>query len=263
MRVRRSQRHIVVWGTAAALALSACGGDDPPERAGTVEESSNADSSSESSAEPVEGETSSTAEVELDSVGRVLTEEEAEAALPAVSSLPTGWSVDDSDDGAADDADDLPDDDEIEPAECKAVMEDMEDAWDEDPVGEADRDYMAGMLGPFMHVEINSFEEEVPEETFGEVLTALETCKEFTSTEDGVATTFTVSPLSFPNYGEESAAVRLSAESEGIAIALDLVMVRAGHNALNFIHMSLGGAADSAEALEQLAAETIAALEEG
>lgn len=258
--IQHRRKRLIVWGAAAALALSGCGSDDPPERAGTVEESTSADSST---SEAADQETPSKPDVDLDGIGRVLTDEEAEAALPAVSSLPTGWSVDDSDDGAEDDADDLPDDDEIEPAECKAIMEDMEDAWDEDPVGEADRDYMAGMLGPFMNVEINSFEEEVPEEAFGEVLTALETCKEFTSTEDGVATTFTVSPLSFPNYGEESAAVRLSAESEGTAIALDLVMVRAGHNALNFIHMSLGGAADSAEALEQLAAETIAALEEG
>ena len=261
MRVRRSQRHIVVWGTAAALALSACGGDDPPERAGTVEESSNADSSSESSAEPVEDETSSAAEVELDSVGRVLTEKEAEAALPAVSSLPTGWSVDDSDDGA-DDADELPDDDDVEPAECRAILEDMDEQGDAEPVAEADRTYMAGMLGPFMAASISSFEEEIPEDIFGEVLKAFETCNEFTTTEDGVTTDFTVSPLSFPNYGEESAAVRMAAESQGVALTLDLVMVRAGHNALSFMHTSIGGG-DSAEDLETLATETISALEGG
>ena len=82
LRVSTFVAALAVVGT-----LAGCS-DAPPERAGTVNESASPVEPSAASSE------ASSEEVELDAVGRQLTDEQAKAALPAVSTLPTGWSVD-------------------------------------------------------------------------------------------------------------------------------------------------------------------------
>lgn len=203
----------------------------------------------------------STAEVELDAVGRKLTTEEAQAALPAVSVLPTGWSVDPENslnDESEDDSKAT-----IEPAECQAIMDDLGDEQDDKPTAKASRTYTAGMLGPFMGVEISSFADEVPDDSFKKVLDALSSCPEISSTEDGETTTFKISSLSFPNLGEESAALRMAATADGTPVGLDMVVVRAGHNIVTLSHASVGGATDSGSALEKVARATVTNLEKG
>lgn len=258
--IHRGRRHIIVWGAAVALALSACGSDDPPERAGTIEENTSADSSSDASAEPAEDESSSAPEVELDTVGRELTNEQAKAALPAVAALPTGWSVDPENTLNDDSESDAESNETIEPAKCQAIMDDLAEEQDQEPTGEASQTYTAGMLGPFLGVEINSFADEVPEDSFTKFLDALSTCPEITSTEDGTATTFKISTLSFPNLGEESAAIRMTGESEGMTVGLDMVAIRAGHNIVTLSQASVGGVAGS-DALEKAARATITNME--
>lgn len=244
--VRRIRGQHFGMGLVAAIALAGCGGEDPPERAGTVEESSGGTSG-----------TTASSDVELHAVGRTLDDDEAEAALPDVSSLPTGWSVD------TDTSDDSDDESEgkVKPAECEAILEDVSDGWNEEPTGEAEQAYAAGGMGPFMEVGISSFDKEYPEDAFGELLEAFEDCPEFTSVEDGDSTTFKVSSLSFPNLGEETAAVRMAAESDGIPIGVDLVVIRAGHTVISLAHSSIGGDSGSATVLEKTASEVVQNLE--
>ncbi|WP_277455148.1 hypothetical protein [Janibacter sp. DB-40] len=252
--VRRTRLHAYAVALVASVALAGCG-DSPPERAGTV---------GESSAETGEGaqeDSSETEEVELDTVGRELTNEEAKAALPPVSALPTGWSVDPENTLNDDSESDSESEETIEPAKCQTIMDDLSEEQDQDPTGEASQTYTAGMLGPFLGVEINSFSDDVPEDSFTKFLDALSTCSKFTSTEDGTATTFKVSSLSFPNLGEESAAIRMSGESEGMAVGLDMVAIRAGHNIVTLSQASVGGATGSGKALEKVARATVTNME--
>lgn len=254
MSVRRVRRQPIVLGLIAALALAGCGGEDRPERAGTVEESSGGASESSQTSE-----SSNSSEVEIDAAGRKLDDKEAEAALPDVSSLPTGWSVDTE---TSDDTDDESEG-KVEPAKCEALLDGVSESWDEEPIGEAEKSYEAGQMGPFMEVGISSYDEEYPDDAFGKFLKAFESCPEFTSVEDGESTTFKVSSMSFPNLGEETAALRMAAESEGFPIQVDLVVIRAGHNVISLAHSSLGGDSDSSSVMEETATKVVQALENG
>ncbi len=253
---RRSGAFTLAMAAAVVGLVAGCG-ESPPERAGTVNE--NSGDADQQSAE--EGE--QTEDVELDAVGREVTNEEAEAALPQVSSLPTGWSVDPENSLNDDEDDEGESEATIEPAECKDIMGGLADDEKDEPTGEASRTYSAGMLGPFMGVEISSFADEVPDDSFSKVLDALSACPEFTSTEDGEATTFKTSSLSFPNLGEESAAIRMSATTEEMPVGLDFVFIRAGHNIVTISHATVGAGGGSGDALEKLARATVANLEKG
>lgn len=250
---RRTRLHVSAVALAAALTLAGCS-NSPPDRAETVGESSADTGESAPEASP------ETEEVELDTVGRELTSEEAKAALPPVSALPTGWSVDPENTLNDDSESDAESEGTIQPAECQTIMDDLSEEQDQEPTGEASTTYTAGMLGPFLGVEINSFADEVPEDSFKKVLDALSTCSEITSTEDGTTTTFKISSLSFPNLGEESAAIRMSGESEGMAVGLDMVVIRAGHNIVTLSQASVGGATGS-DALEKAARTTVTNME--
>jgi hypothetical protein len=249
LRVSTFVAALAVVGT-----LAGCS-DAPPERAGTVNESASPVEPSAASSE------ASSEEVELDAVGRQLTDEQAKAALPAVSTLPTGWSVD-PENTLNDESDDEDSKATIEPAECQAIMDGLSDQQKDEPTGKASRTYMAGMLGPFMGVEISSFADEVPDDVFTKTLDALTACPEFTSTEDGVDTTFKTSSLSFPNLGEESAAIRMAATADGMPVGLDMVFIRAGHTIVT-VSTATVGAGSAGEAMEKVARATVTNLEKG
>lgn len=251
--IRRTRLHTCAVALIASVALAGCG-DSPPDRAGTVGESS-ADTG-EGAAE----DRSETEDVELDTVGQELTNKEAKAALPPVSALPTGWSVDPENSLTDDSESDAEPEGTIKPAKCQAIMDDLSDEQDEEPTAKASQTYTAGMLGPFLGVEISSFADEVPEDSFKKVLDALSTCSEITSTEDGTTTTFKISSLSFPNLGEESAAIRMAGTAEGMPVGLDMVVIRAGHNIVTLSQASVGGATGS-DTLEKAARATVTNME--
>lgn len=236
---------------AVAGMLTGCGSDAPPERAGTVKESS------DDVGQAAAAEGSEDSGVELDAVGRELTDAQAKAALPAVSALPTGWSVDPE--NSLNDESEEDSEATIEPAKCQAIMDDLGD--DKEPTGKASRTYTAGMVGPFMGVEISSFADEIPDDSFEKILDALSSCPEITSTEDGVKTTFKTSSLSFPNLGEESAAIRMAATTDGMPVGLDIAFIRAGHTMVTVSQASVGAASGSADALEKVARATVTNLE--
>lgn len=258
MRSHTRIRSMVVIGAAAtALMLTGCASEEPPRRAGTVEpaEAGQDDPATDGSAGG--GEAQSRSEDRLEAAGRELTKQEARAALPSVRVLPAGWSVDpentmnsDEDDGSSD---------TVTPERCQVVFDAMETLDEEEPAAKAGVTFTGGMLGPFLGVSISSYAEEVPAEWFAQVLDGLSECPRFTLDDGESKTKFTVSALSFPNLGEESMALRMAAEAEGMPLALDLVAIRNGHNVVSVSQASLGGAA-SVKPMSKAARATMAAL---
>jgi hypothetical protein len=56
-----------------------------------------------------------------------------------------------------------------------------------------------------------------------------------TFTKEGVKTEMTLSPLSFPNLGDQSLAVRMNEKIEGMDVVADFVFVATGHNTVSFM----------------------------
>ena len=48
----------------------------------------------------------------------------------------------------------------------------------------------------------------------------------------GSKTTFSVSPLSFPKYGERSVAVRMQGKASGFGVVVAVVLITEGHTAI-------------------------------
>lgn len=255
MRIRAIRRPTALAVTAmvTALTLTSCG-SETPQRAGTIDDpSATADSGSSNKRE-----TDAKAEPDTDAAGRQLSKAEAKAALPRVSSLPAGWSVDPENTLTGPDEDDSADD-KITPERCAVIFEGLEELDAAKPTAEAGVTFTSSMLGPFLGVEISSYDEEVPDDRFGQLLSALGSCPKFTVDDGESATPFTVAALSFPNYGDESAAMRMSAASEGMQFAIDLVAIRVGHNIVSVSQMAVGGPAPI-KPLQRAAEETMTNL---
>ena len=212
----RSRVSAVVLAGALVTGVGGCSAEQRPERADTI--------TAPSAAAP-----STTAAVENAAADTILTVEQAQAALLTVQDLPTGWTTDPT---AAEDDETDPDDD-IEPAECAAVFEAMEEG--NEPAAKADGSYTAGGFGPLLQQTVTSFEEDTSDR-IQTVTDALNQCSTFTSTTaDGVATTLTSSPLSFPNLGDRSLAVRLTGSSDDIEATFDVVYIAVGKNSITLL----------------------------
>jgi hypothetical protein len=228
------------------MALTGCA-ENVPTRAGTIDDpSSTVDG--EDSAGDERGDAEQAAD--LSRAGRKLSQKEAKKALPGVGLLPAGWSVDPENTLTGEDEDDS-EDDTFRPERCAVVFNGLEDLEPDEAAADAGVTFTAGMLGPWLGVEISSFDDVVPQEQFTRVLQALGECPKF-SVDDGESVArFQASALSFPNFGEESAALRLTGKAE--------VMIRTGHNVVSVSQMSLGGAA-GIKPLQKAARATMANL---
>jgi hypothetical protein len=249
--MRTARARLAVAFSCAFLGLAAGCADDPPERAGTV---SSDETSKETADEEAAGPDGAKDPVTDDNARRVLSDKEAKGALPGVAQMPSGWSVD-PDNTLGDDEDDSDDDDDDDtttPAKCQELFDTLDQANEDDPVGNASVTFTQGGFGPFLGVDISSFEDDVNDESLGRALDTLGECPKFTvDTHDGEApTTYTVSPLSFANVGEETAAFRMTFESEGMGVALDFAVVRVGHNLVTGSTAAIGGGTVDATVLE-------------
>lgn len=246
--------HVASRATVGVLlfaALTACS-NDPDESALTLEGD---EESSGSVFDRDEEDDAEAPDIDLEGAGRSLTTADIEDALPTVDDLPEGW-VRDPDEDDEDDGEDT-----IEPAECQEIMTALEDQADEiEPAAEASREFQADDFGPFLMVEVKSYEEPMDEDRLPEMRDALAECREFTSTdEDGATAEFTTEGLSFPNFGEESLAFRMDLDLGMFAGAAEIVFVRAGHNGITFMSLAFGDEPDT-ELLEEIARTTMERL---
>lgn len=198
------------------LGASGCSSEERPERADTVQ----APSASQPSASGTASENAA--------ADTALTPEQAQAALLTVQDLPTGWSTDPSAAPTEEDGDDP-----IQPEECAAVFRPLKDG--SDPLAKAEANFSSGGLGPVLQQTVTSFEDDAADRLQG-LTDALGACPEFSLTDSsGVVTTFVAAPLSFPNLGDRSLAVRLRGSNDTIDVTLDVVYVAVGRNAVSLV----------------------------
>lgn len=236
------------------VALAGCS-DDPPERAGTIEGSADDAASSTpdiESAPTSASDSSAQSQPSGDDAGRQLTQAETKQALPSVADMPTGWSVD-PDNTLGDDGDD---DSVIRPARCDDLFNGLDDL-SEDPAATSDVTFTAGALGPFLGVEVSSMPNEVPDDALGAVLDVLDSCSTFKLDDGNEVSTLTASPLSFPNLGQESVAVRFDVKSPSADFSFDLIGIRIGHNMVTVTQASFAASAGNIEPVQEAAEITV------
>lgn len=228
-------RTAIALSATAALLLTACGAERD-DRAVTVERTDTATAGTAATADPTQ-ETASTETVAAEpepAAGRSLTQEQLHQALPAVTDLPTGWSVvADGDDAADEDVDST-----VSPPECQVVFDALGER-DAEPVSEAAVDFGRGELGPFLDVSIASYEEPVEPGRLQAAAEALSTCPDFTVEDPEQTVTFSASALSFPNLGDETLAIRLSGEVDDFDVSADQVLVVVGANVVSLTSLSI------------------------
>ncbi len=216
-----------------ALVPTACGDDEgPSERADTIEESST--TTAASSGDSGDG----TDAPEGADAPAVVAEQEAK--LLEVADLPTGWSAE-PDDGDEDDAadEDGTDDDDSDMAEdCGIDGGLLPD--DIEPLAQVERQFAKGMVGPFVFAGIARYAEGEAETALDRFDDMVQQCRQFSSTdEDGIETSGTMQPVSFPSFGDQSFAARMTIESEGMAGQGELVAVRQGDELLLMMGLSM------------------------
>jgi hypothetical protein len=186
--------------------------------------------------------------------GAKLTHDQATAALLTVEELPSGYSLDTSKD--EDDSDD-----KIAPARCQELFDRLEDAHKQDPVAKAQAKFTTGsVFGTVLDQSIGSYDDEISEDFLVTLAQTLSHCPDVTSTDkDGVETTFTMAPMSMANLGDQTLALRMTAEREGFTFHLSVAMVVIGHNLVTLGGGGLTGM-DGAQ-LEQIGKKAINKLE--
>lgn len=236
----RRPAYVAALVTAAALLVSGCS-EDVPTRASTLD-----DPAGTSGAEPEEdrqdGSVGAEQNNDLAVAGEPLSKAEAKDVLPPVSVLPAGWSVDPDNTLTSEEGEDESDD-VVTPKRCAVVFETLDELDKAEPVVEQGVTYTAGALGPFLGVEVSSFEGEVNDEQFSAVLKGLSECPKFTVDDGESVSQFTATALSFPNYGEESLALRMTGTADAFAFGMDYVGIRVGHNLVAVTQMGIGGPA--------------------
>jgi hypothetical protein len=101
-------------------------------------------------------------------------------------------------------------------------------------------DFRKSQLGPILIHSISAYPPDVSADQFNFMLKAADDCKEFTDTENGETTQWTLSIISFPQLGEQSYAIRLSSEFMLGFIQVDSVYFRIGDTISSIQYMVIG-----------------------
>ena len=159
-----------------------------------------------------------------------LTAEQAQAALLTVDDLPTGWTVEASGPAVEEPAT------TTEPPACAALFEGLDAV---PPVAEAEATFSAGPLGPVIEQAVAGYD--TPAAPLVEAAaSAFDQCSQLTSIDAaGQRTELTAAPLSFPELGDATLALRLVGEVEGLAVTADAVYVAVGDDAVYLVSAGL------------------------
>lgn len=227
------------------LAAGCTAGDDTSDRADTIDDNAADEGADEGADLP-----------DLEPHGQQLTAEQAEDALLSVRDLPTGWVLaDDEKEGEPDGEVDV-----VRPERCARILDPMEGDSAE-PAAEADVMFHRGDLaGTRLVQSIDSYEEPLAGDLVTDTTEALEECSEFTMVDDqGKRTRVDASAMSFPKLGDETVALHVALEQDGVELTTTVVIVAVGHNALTLVGGGYGGV--PAEQLETIARAAVDKLE--
>lgn len=222
-------RHIALV-VLVALFAAACGGGE--NRATTIEPTgSPAAEATDSTTAPEEVEkTTTAAETEMETEQAANSPDEL---LLMLGDMPTGWTTapemvtGDDDGGATGFCGEPPIDEQFEPS------------------AEAEAAFKKDDFGPFVNHAVATYESREAEQAMDAALEAAQSCQEWTETEDGEETTFTLQPVSFPTVGDQTVAFRINAESQDFTFTGDVVFWRRGDLISLFSHLAFQGGLDS------------------
>lgn len=132
------------------------------------------------------------------------------------------------------------------------------------PSAQVDAGYQQSDIGPFVGHIVQAFASGEAADTLADGRAAAGSCNGWTETsEDGTQTQWQVTPLAFPQLGDETLALRLSAEASQFGVVtMDLVYVRRGDYLTGVANSVWGYVVDSEQtvALAGRADEKLAAL---
>jgi hypothetical protein len=209
----RCRARLLAGITAALLVFAGCGGDD--------------DNADDGAADTADGATSTTVRTEL-------TDADLEELLVPIEEVPSGYTVDTSED------------DSDEPTRLcgkSAISETIpHDA-------QAEVTYLGGQIGPGLFEQLTSYpSRREAAQALDAARDALRSCTEFDDTDDdGTVTHYTIANLSFDQVAEDQLAVRLELEAEEFTGSFDLVASRAGNIIILTGGLSLVSAVGSAK----------------
>jgi hypothetical protein len=90
------------------------------------------------------------------------------------------------------------------------------------------------MAGSQFEMEVTSAARGDQGERVQVVADAITECSNFTTSADGRTAKVSMAPLSFPNLGDQTLAVRMNLKVDGLEAVSDLVVVAVGHNVVSF-----------------------------
>lgn len=216
----------------AVLALAGCG--STPQRADTSSGAATPPSaSSPSAADAPAASESAPASSDSDPAkvsGDALSQAEARAALLTVQEMPTGWSKDANSKESDTDT-------KVSPASCQKEFDAMDaKAGDDKPASKARVTFtQGGMAGPTLEMSVESYAKERRDDWAKDATKLLTKCSHLTLTDpDGTRASVDFVPMSFPNLGERTVALRMKVKTQGIEAVADLVAVATGHTMTSF-----------------------------
>lgn len=187
-----------------------------------------------------------TVEAPESTAGRVLTNEEIALILPDASDVGPDWQIRSTQEGSST----TEDNGTFSNPECERLLLSINNDDDSDygfglPVAQGSATFGPKSDDAFavstFDVSISSYEDTVPDDVFDAIINVFDTCNHFTTTSDGVTATFDVLPLSMPNYGDTTFAMKIQGGVGAFIFVADLVLVAVGHNIISASNTGFGG----------------------
>jgi predicted small secreted protein len=143
-----------------------------------------------------------------------LTEEQLRAALLTINDMPTGFTLDATNKKDSNS--------NFQGCEQLAGLEQRSDT--ENGI---DVSFTKGGFGPFVSESLGQKTEQGAKDALDKFANAFSACKTVRSIgSDGKAIELKLSPLSFPKLGDDTFALRMSGDAEGITVGFDVVVIR-------------------------------------
>lgn len=201
---------------AAVIVLLVLGGcssnSDTPDRAATVDATTTTG--------PPDSTTTTNPSVDIDQA-------QLESVLLTIEDVPTGYAVY---------TDPTPDDN------GSSLCDGYDPASEHPELAKANADFsQGGETGPFIYNSVAVFSPGEAEAFMESMSDAFNACQTFTETNaDGTTYTFTLSPLSFPSFGDETLATRATFDAGIVSGVADLVYVRNGNSIFQVSTLGMG-----------------------
>jgi hypothetical protein len=156
-------------------------------------------------------------------------EEDLSEALLTISDMPTGWTT-----SPPDEEEESADEGETFTTVCNVELPRRS-------LTQVKAEFQKSQLGPFLQHTITAYPPGEAELFLEDFIDAANSCTEWTTAEDDQQFTWRLAPLSFPNLGDETFAIRTSTELELLGLMeIDTIYIREADVIINIAHMAIG-----------------------